>query len=139
MVLNISCKSMSRRGGAVTSVPYRYDNEMDTVRDFLAETVKLQVAQYERRQEESEVLRVLSAEGIAEKSRSGKIGFGRIYGERKPDVAAAISTALECFQDGLVALFVDGDRMENLDDALHLHEGSEITFVRLAMLSGRMW
>ena len=139
MELKISCKSVAKRRCTIRSISYNYENPIHTAKDLLTETVKLNVSEYEKRQESSELLKVLSKSEIEDKSAAGKIGFGRIYGERKPDVEEAVKTALECFEDGLAAVFVDGVQVSELEEVLSLHEGSEITFVRMIMLSGRMW
>ena len=51
----------------------------------------------------------------------------------------AVETTLQAFEDGLVAVFVDGKRYEELNEELHLIGNEVITFVKLTMLSGRMW
>lgn len=70
---------------------------------------------------------------------TGKVGFGVNYGNKKPDIDKAIQNALECFQDGLVVVFIEGNQFTNEDEPLSLKDGDEITFVRMTMLSGRMW
>lgn len=139
MELKISCKSVAKRRNTIQSITYQYNLPINTVRDLLTETVKINMTEYEKRQESPEVLRVLSKEEIADKSTQGKIGFGRVYGERKPNMESAIQTALECFEDGIVVVFADEVQLTKLDETLTLHEGSEITFVRMTMLAGRMW
>lgn len=52
---------------------------------------------------------------------------------------AAIENALQCFEDGMVAVFVDSTRIEELDCKLSLTEGSHVIFVKLTFLVGRMW
>jgi hypothetical protein len=39
----------------------------------------------------------------------------------------------------MVALFVDGVRYQKREDVLPLREQSEVTFIRLTFLAGRMW
>ncbi len=139
MELKISCKSVAQRRCTIESILYRYDNPIQTVRDLIKETVKINISEYNKRQESSELLKVLTKSEIEDKSTTGKIGFGRIYGERKPDIADAIKTAIECFEDGMFVVFVDGEQVSQTDETILLHDGSEITFVRMTMLSGRMW
>lgn len=139
MELKISCKSVAKRRCSIESISYNYQNPIHTVKELLTETVKINISEYNKRQESSELLKVLSKSEIEDKSTTGKIGFERIYGERKPDITEAVKTALECFEDGLVVVFVDGVQILELEEMLSLHEGSEITFVRMTMLSGRMW
>lgn len=139
MELKISCKSAAKRRSSVQSVSYQYDAPIRTVRDLLTQTVKINVAEYQKRQESSELLHILTKEEIEDKSTQGKIGFGRIYGERKPQLDKAVQTALGCFEDGIAVVFADGKQLLTLDEPLTLHDGSEITFVRMTLLAGRMW
>lgn len=139
MEIKISCKNIAKRRNSIQTISYQYDAPLKTVRDLLTETVKINVAEYEKRQESAEVLRILSSEEITDKSMQGKIGFGTIYSARKPRLENAIQTALECFEDGIVVIFADGTQLAGLEEPLALHEGSEVTFVRMTMLAGRMW
>ena len=139
MELKISCKSVSKRRNTIKSVLYQYENPIHTVKDLLTETVRLNVAEYDKRQESSEILNVLSNDDIEDMATTGKVGFGVNYGNKKPDVDKAIQNALECFQDGLVVVFIEGNQFTKEDEPLSLKDGDEITFVRMTMLSGRMW
>ena len=51
----------------------------------------------------------------------------------------AVVNALQCFDDGIVALFVDGVRYQKREERLPLKDQSEVTFIRLTFLAGRMW
>ena len=55
------------------------------------------------------------------------------------DQATAIKTTIEAFEDGLIALFIDGIRYEDIKQELSLKGGETFTFVKLTMLAGRMW
>ena len=51
----------------------------------------------------------------------------------------AVKNVLQAFEDGLVAVFIDGNRYESLDNTILLTGKETITFVKLVMLTGRMW
>jgi hypothetical protein len=74
-------------------------------------------------------------------SEIGKIAFGYIYNDKEPDTEKAIDTALLAYEDGIVRLFINGVEAEYKEEGtpISLSEGDEVTFVRLAMLAGRMW
>ena len=36
-------------------------------------------------------------------------------------------------------IFLEGKRLETLEERIALREDSELTFVRMTMLAGRMW
>ncbi len=134
----ITVKGVSQKN-TVTKVPYDYPHPPSDVENLIQETVKLCVASYNERAENQELLGVLSKEAIEAKAPEGKISFGVNYGGRKADPEKAVRNALQCFEDGLVAVFVDGKRKVKREERIELKEGSELTFVRLTFLSGRMW
>ena len=142
MKLKVNVKRFSRKQNEIAQLEFDYPKgpeEMKTVRELLTETVKLMVAQYEERMDNGEALTALTKQEIEDKSRSGKISFGVNYGEKRPDLEKNIEAALECFEDGMVVLFVDGEQAEELTTELTLQEGSELTFIRMTPLAGRMW
>lgn len=47
--------------------------------------------------------------------------------------------AVQCFEDGIYRVFMDGRGLEELDEGIVVTEESVFTFVRLTMLTGRMW
>jgi hypothetical protein len=59
--------------------------------------------------------------------------------DRKADEEKAVVTALQCFDDGIAALFADGVRYTERKEIIPLRDQSEVTFVRLTFLAGRMW
>ncbi len=69
--------------------------------------------------------------------------LGNIYylGDSPHDVdeAKAIQTAIDAVTDGLVRVFKGNDEITDLDAEIEISEGDVFTFVRLTMLSGRMW
>ena len=83
----------------------------------------------------------VSEENIKSMAEIGKIAFGYIYNDKEPDTEMAIDTALLAYEDGMVRLFINGVEAEYKEEGtpISLSEGDEITFVRLAMLAGRMW
>lgn len=139
MKLKINVKKFSRKQNEIAQRELDYPTGMATVRELLTETVKIMVAEYKSRMDSGEVLKVLTKQEIDDKSVSGKIGFGVNYGEKNPNLEKSIQAALDCFEDGMVILFIDGTQVEKLDERVSLKEGSELTFVRMIPLAGRMW
>lgn len=109
------------------------------VRDFLEETVRSCVRRFNERKEAGEVLRLFSREALEDMAAGGKVSFGDSLSDKKADEGKAEETALQAFEDGLVALFADGKRYEDPEEILPVREGSQVTFVRLTFLAGRMW
>lgn len=139
MKIRINVKGASRRKAAVVQQVREYPDRSMTVEAFLTETVRQNVREYNERKEAGEILRLFSADVIKEKAESGKVSYGDPMDERKADSEKAVETALQCFDDGIVALFADGVRYTERAQQMNLSEQSEVTFIRLTFLAGRMW
>lgn len=139
MKIRINVKGASRRKAAVVQQVREYPDRCMTVEAFLTETVRQNVREYNERKEAGEILRLFSADVIKEKAESGKVSYGDPMDERKADAEKAVETALQCFDDGIVALFADGVRYTERAQQMNLSEHSEVTFIRLTFLAGRMW
>lgn len=139
MKIKINIKKISKRNNLIGSIIYDYPISPDTVDVLIEETVKLCVKEYEDRQENSEIIKVLTMDTIEDSSLSGKVSFGRNYGDKKPNLEKAVTNAKQSFEDGIVVIFVDGVQMKSLEDKISLCDDSEITFVKMTMLSGRIW
>ena len=117
-----------------------------TVRELILAVVDAQVSEYNRRVElaqdsgvENGVLACLTREEIGERAQGGKVGFGVNYGGRKADLEKARVHAVQGCEDGIYRVFMDGRGLEELDEGIVVTEESVFTFVRLTMLTGRMW
>ena len=51
----------------------------------------------------------------------------------------AITNALQSYEDGIFRIFMDDTEAGDLSSPIQLKEESTLTFIRLAMLSGRLW
>ena len=137
MTLYMNIKQLGKRKNTVHKVPFEYEKTPGTLRELITETVKICVAQYISRMERGDA--VLTDEQIDDMGRIGKIAFGIVYGEKKPDIYEAMNTAIQGFEDGLFRVFHGLDELTDLDRKGQFNEGDEITFIRLTMLAGRMW
>ena len=139
MQIRINIKGASRRKAAVVQQVREYPDGSMTVEEFLTETVRQNVREYNERKAAGEILRLFSADVLKEKAESGKVSYGDPMDDRKADEKKAVETALQCFDDGIVALFADGVRYTERAQQMSLREQSEVTFIRLTFLAGRMW
>lgn len=169
MKIKINVKGISNKKRNIRHMEWDYKDDAEVisdkrevlVRDFLSEMVRMTIAEYRKGIESTEALdeseqnrlrkngnpenaafllmKALTEEEITEKAQEGKVSFGVHYNLKKVDEKKAVENAWQCFEDGLVALFVDDERYEDIEEKVSLHEGSEITFVRLTFLAGRMW
>ena len=115
------------------------ENKPLTVRELIMETVSVCVRNYNERMENQELLTALSLAEMEDQAESGKIGFGVNYGDKKADLQEAQENALQCFEDGIFRIYLGTEELKKPEDLISLEEDSELTFIRLTMLSGRMW
>ncbi len=139
MQIRINVKGASRRKAAIVQQVRDYPDGPMTVEEFLTETVRQNVREYNEKKDAGEILRLFSAEALDDKAESGKVAYGTPMDDRKADEGKAIANALQCFDDGMVALFADGVRYNGRSERIDLRDRSEVTFIRLTFLAGRMW
>lgn len=139
MKVKINIKGVSNRKNKILHLEYTYPDAEMALRDFLAETVKITVREYNQGKTSDEVLKCLSAAEITDQAAAGKVTFGIHYGRNRAEEQEAIANVLQCFRDGMIAVFIDNERFEALEQMVPLRENSEVTFVRLTFLAGRMW
>ena len=152
MQIRINVKGASRKKAAIIQMTCDYPDRQMTVEEFLEETVRQNVREYNARKDAAEILRLFSNEGgknsplneqfeehIQNSAASGKVAYGDPMDSRKADEEKAVENALQCFDDGMVALFADGVRYTEREEKIALKELSEVTFIRLTFLAGRMW
>lgn len=139
MILQVNIKQIGSRK-KIAPVPFEYPQNPTTVRELIEETVKICVDEYNKRVQagDSQVKPLTSTE-IADKAKVGKIAFGINYSEKEQDLSKALSNAIQSFEDGLYRIFLGETELENLDSDINLKENDVLTFIRLTMLSGRIW
>ena len=136
MQIRINVKGASRKKAAIVQTTCDYPDRQMTVEEFLAETVRQNVREYNARKDAGEILRLFSNEDgqnrtlneqfeehLENSAASGKVAYGDPMDG----------------SDGMVALFADGIRYTDRQEKMALKEQSEVTFIRLTFLAGRMW
>lgn len=109
------------------------------LKDFLNAVVKNQVAEYNAKNAEENLLPFLSKAEVSAQAESGKIGFGSIYNENKADLERAQETALQAFEDGMFSVFADENEIGKLNEVIELNDVTVVTFIRLTFLAGSYW
>ena len=110
-----------------------------TLRDLIEETVLATVAAYRERERGAKNPHPLTQEQIDGMGEIGKIAFGFHYNQNGIDERKAVKTAMDAVTDGYVRVFRGNGEMTDPDAEIEIAEGDVFTFVRLTMLSGRMW
>lgn len=139
MKISIRMKMPGKRRPILGEVPIEISDTVKTLRELLTELVKIEAERYNQKGVDVQLIPFLSKEELEEQAAVGKVGFGRIYSDKKADVPKAIENALTCFEDGLVRVFCGERELEELDGEIKLKEGDVLTFIRLTFLTGRLW
>ena len=106
-------------------------------RDLLERAVCEELSAYQDRQASRQDLVFLDLEDLKAAIDSGRADFGaRELEPAKINAALAIRAAIEAFEDGVVMMFVDGARIDNLDLRLYLSKTSKVRYIRLTSLRG---
>lgn len=148
MIIKVNQKSIGKNK-RIKTVPLEYATVPSNVYELIEETVRIMVNDFIRRAENK--ITPLSDEQISDLAEIGRVSFGIIYNDKMPDLNEAVATAILAYRDGLVAIFINDEIVdvesadptpteeELRDHKLSLHEYDTISFIRLTMLSGRMW
>lgn len=139
MEIKVNLKQITKRRQSVSPRTYIIDGTPATVRQLILAVTDAGVTEYNQNMDQSEILTYLTKEQIDNQSQAGKISFGVNYGERHADPQKARDNAIQCFEDGIYRIFLNDTPLESLDDPIEITKDSVFTFVRLTMLSGRMW
>ena len=139
MQIYINVKTAGGRKPPLVKTPYEIPNSVSTVRELIKSLVEIEVERYGQRNADDTLIKYLTETQIEEQAPTGKVGFGRVYSEKKPNLEKSVENALQCYQDGLVRVFRNEQELEQLEKTVHFEPGDEITLIRLTFLSGRMW
>ena len=119
--------------------PCSLPDGISTLRQLIEAVVRLEVEKYNERGVENMLVPFLTEAEIADRSAVGKVGFGRLYSDRRADPEKAVETAVQGFEDGLFRVLVNENEAAELDAPLEIHEGDRLVFIRLTFLAGRLW
>lgn len=110
-----------------------------TLKKLLTNIVNEQVADYNKKRQDPIVLTILDPTQIKSASREGKVDFGALSNTTLADKELAIENALQAFEDGLFAVFLDDDQVEWLTSPIDFDETTIFSFIRLTFLAGSFW
>lgn len=126
------------------TVRFRFEADRITVRELIALTVEAQIG--ELLDEHSEIpasatqrliRHYLSAKDIERQAASGRISPPPILpGRNGIDVASAITSAQQAFEQGVFKIAIDGQLAVSLDEIVPLTPRTPATFIRLMPLIG---
>ena len=137
--VKVTVKQAGRRRAWLEEQTIALEAKPETVRALIEQTVSACVAQHNAQLGRKEAPAALSQEEMEERAQLGRIAFGLPYGDRAADAETAIRTAMEGYRDGLYRIFLNERLLDQPEDAINMHEGDHLIFVRLVMLAGRRW
>jgi hypothetical protein len=114
----------------------RDGGEGPTLRDVITHVVQTEVAAFKKRQRDGKLVRILTEGQMEEQAAKGKISMGGRDLRQEVNEEEAVGVALQAFEDGIYLVILDGEEQKDLDRQVHLHEESQLMFVRLVMLAG---
>lgn len=135
----IQTKQLGKRKCSIEKMPVYFPVPPTNVQELIEAIVSWQVCEYNKRLQQSEVLKYLTSEEVEDKVASGKVGFDVNYNGKPAIESDAIINALQSYEDGIFRIFLDDTELGELSSFIRLKEESTLTFIRLTMLSGRMW
>ncbi|MGI6094920.1 MAG: hypothetical protein ACOYBL_05740 [Lachnospiraceae bacterium] len=139
MKIYILMKTAGRRRPVLDKVPYEIPDSIGTVRELICEIVRTEVEKYNAKGTDVQSLAFLTDEELQNQAETGKVGFGRIYSDKKADLKKAMENALQCYEDGIVRIFQGEDELIGQETLIHIREEDTFTFLRFVFLAGRMW
>lgn len=140
MTVKVNIKQLGKKRDKISGAPFLLEKTPKTTEQLIREAVHTCVSQYNAHVEAGEsAVKPLSDAEVSEMSEIGKIAFGINYGSKTADEAEAVATALQAYEDGLFRIFVGDEELSELSQSISLSEDSTLTFIRLTMLTGRMW
>jgi hypothetical protein len=139
MNIYIKLKSAGKRRPVLDNVPCTLPDGITTLRQLLETVLRQEAEKYNSRGTEHMLVPFLSETEISDQSTAGKVGFGRLYSDKKVDLEKAVKTGLQGFEDGLFRVIINDAEVTQLDSPCRICENDVLTFIRLTFLAGRLW
>lgn len=139
MRLYVNVKQAGVRKPAIDKQVIEVQGRPTTLRELIASIVTQNVESYNNRVGQQNVLHYLTEQDIKDSAAVGRVHFGDIYNEKSASLEKALESAFLAYEDGIYRVFVGELEAGALDAPLKIEEEEILTFVRLAMLTGRRW
>jgi len=138
MNIKIKVKQISKLKEFLTY--QNYETNAITVEELITEMVAFNVAEYNAKRDKK-VLFLVSDETAEAMAQRGKISFGKVNNKRNVDVKIMIDEALFQFKNKRFKIINETTKHEykDLTETLNLNEGDAIVFIKLTLLSGRIF
>lgn len=139
MDIYVRVKAIGKRKDILAPTPYTIPDGICSLRQLLTAVVQKEVVQYNSKETEAQLIPFLTQQELEDQAKIGKVSFGTIYSDKKADPGKAVTNAIQCWEDGLVRVFMDEKELTGLDTPLTIEAQSVLTFIRLTFLAGSIW
>lgn len=139
MKVYINVKNINNRKKFLDNKEFFFDSRPQTLRELLEYIVTANVNQFNNRNREGIFLTYLTNNEVENQLAFGKVSFNEKYNLTNQDLKQAIENAILSFQDGIFRVLIGSKEIIDLDEQIELNEEDILTFIRLTMLTGRLW
>jgi len=134
----INVKALAKRRPIIEKHPLEILGDIKTTNDLIKYMVRENVKEYNEKPVATPILAYLTKEDMADGASLGKIGFNTRQNKNIQNEDAAVENALLSFEDGIFKLFINESEF-GFEEEISLKEDDQVTFIRLVMLTGRLW
>lgn len=139
MKLYVTVKEAGKKRAKISNRELSINSKISTLKDLITEIVINEVNKLNNKGFEEQIFKFLENSEIEDKAYIGKVSFSEKHNENKQDLHKAVDNAIQSFEDGIYRVFINDEEIEKLNDGLNLKEGDNLAFIKLTMLSGRLW
>jgi hypothetical protein len=139
MKLYVSVKQAGSRKNFITKEELLLTYVPSSLRELIEVIVTKNVKDFNDKVKKERLVDYLTYDDIENKLIVGKVSFGDMNNKAEQSINKALEAAYLAYEDGIYRVFVGDKEAGFLDDALELKDGDVLTFIRLTMLSGRLW
>ena len=139
MDIYVRVKAIGKRKDILAPALYTIPDGICSLRQLLTAVVQKEVDRYNNKEAEAQLISFLTQQELDDQAKIGKVSFGTIYSDKKAVPGKAVANAIQCWEDGLVRVFMNDEELTDLDAKLVIEEQAIFTFIRLTFLAGSMW
>ena len=139
MTIKVNLKRLGSKRDKIRAADFHLAESPSTVSELITLSVQTCAEAYNQRVRSGESASPLTEQQIADMSELGKIAFGINYGGKEADIPTAVENALQAYRDGLFCIFIGENRAGEPEEPITLCENDTVSFIRLTMLTGRLW
>ena len=140
MQLSFALKSLGKKKAYINDVSIDIDISANTtVKELLLQIVSQQVKVFNQRKEAPNLLVYLNEKALSDTAETGQVKFNEQYNTTLTDEVKAKETVRMAFEDGLIALFINDEQLEDINQSILLKTNDSITLIRLTFLVGSIW